>query len=178
MQVGEGQKEKEGENPKQAPCLPTLRNQTMGNIWCYFSKFSLILSIFLLILEFSPNYKKILFYNRSITGMLSILNSFCSNVFTKRSLTPWGMERGDCYTKVLLLIENVELKHLTHKTHSSTLHLLRVPIQNVRPINRLTHVQTGISKGLVRGDLNEKSYYGVNSAYLVKQIPSVYKGIS
>ena len=59
----------------------------MGNIWFNFSQFSLILSIFLLISKFPPNYKKILFCKRSITGMLSILNSFCINVFIKRSLT-------------------------------------------------------------------------------------------
>lgn len=48
--------------------------------------------------------------------MLSILNSFCINVFVKRSLIAWGIEREGCYTKVLLLIENAELlKHLAHK---------------------------------------------------------------
>lgn len=31
---------------------------------------------------------------------------FCINVFIKRPFTSWGMERGGCYSKVLLLIEN------------------------------------------------------------------------
>lgn len=44
----------------------------------------------------SSNYKnKYCFWKRFGTEILSILNSFCIDVFSKRSFIAYGMERGE-----------------------------------------------------------------------------------
>lgn len=65
--------------------------------------------------------------------MLSIVNSFCINIFIKRSLTAGGIEREGCYTEVLLLIENAELlKHLAHK------HIQQLFIYHICPNSKIS----------------------------------------